>query len=307
MEWIIFLGLVVSLFTLDFWIFAKRPDTLKNHVFETLFFVFFGLLFSGYIWYLDGPQLSYEYLTCYIVEKAMSLDNLFVISTIFAYFSIPGKYQHRVLFWGIIGVIFFRGILIFFGVALINQFSWLNYIFAAILLWTAWKMWTTTEEDNVEYEATWVVRQIKHILPTRKSKNGEFFGRDTTHTDGTGKSMMYASSLFVALMVVETTDVMFAFDSIPTTLTITKDFYVAFTSNIMAVLGLRALFFVVEHIKNAFIHVEKSIIFILVFIGIKIFGEHFFHIPISVSLGVIALSLTTGVLASVYLPAKEEA
>lgn len=299
MEWIIFLGLILGLFALDFWIFAKRPDTLKNHVFETLFFVFFGLLFSGYIWYLDGPQLSYEYLTCYIVEKAMSLDNLFVISTIFAYFSIPGKYQHRVLFWGIIGVIFFRGILIYFGVALINQFSWLNYIFAAILLWTAWKMWTTTEEDNVEYESTLIVKQIHRFFPTFESKNGEFFGKNA--------GILYASSLFVALMVVETTDVMFAFDSIPTTLTITKDFYVAFTSNIMAVLGLRALFFVVEHIKNAFIHVEKAIIFILVFIGIKIFGEHFFHIPISVSLGVIAVSLTTGVLASLYLPSKEEA
>lgn len=299
MEWIIFLSLIIGLFVLDFWIFAKRPDTLKNHVFETLFFVFFGLLFSGYVWFKYGSQLSYEYLTCYIVEKAMSLDNLFVISTIFAYFSIPGKYQHRVLFWGIIGVIFFRGILIYFGVALINQFSWLNYIFAAILLWTAWKMWTTTEEDNVEYESTWIVKQIHRFFPTKTSENGEFFGIE--------KGTRYASSLFIALMVVETTDVMFAFDSIPTTLTITKDFYVAFTSNIMAVLGLRALFFVVEHIKNAFVHVEKAIIFILVFIGIKIFGEHFFHIPISISLGVIALSLTTGVLASLYLPSEEEA
>lgn len=300
MEWIIFLGLIIGLFALDFWIFAKRPDTLKNHVFETLFFVFFGLAFSGYIWYQSGSQLSYEYLTCYIVEKAMSLDNLFVISTIFAYFTIPGKYQHRVLFWGILGVIFFRGTLIYFGVSLINQFSWLNYVFAAILLWTAWKMWITTEEDTVEYEAKWVVRKIKHAVHTEKSKHGEFFGR-------TANGVFYVSSLFIALMVVETTDVMFAFDSIPTTLTITKDFYVAFTSNIMAVLGLRALFFVVEHIKNAFIHVEKAIIFILVFIGIKIFGEHFFHIPISISLGVIAVSLTTGVLASIYLPAKEEA
>lgn len=304
MHWIVFLGLVISLFVLDFWIFARRPDTLKNHIFETLFFVFFGIAFSGYIWYESGSQLSYEYLTCYIVEKAMSLDNLFVISTIFAYFSIPGKYQHRVLFWGILGVIFFRGILIYFGVSLINQFSWLNYIFAAILLWTAWKMWTSTEEENVEYESKWITRQIKKFFPTRETVNGEFFG----HTVGpVGDKILYASSLFVALMVVETTDVMFAFDSIPTTLTITKDFYVAFTSNIMAVLGLRALFFVVEHIKNAFIHVEKAIIFILVFIGIKIFGEHFFHIPISISLGVIALSLTTGVLASIYLPAKEEA
>lgn len=304
MHWIFFTGLIVALFVLDFWIFAKRPDTLKNHVFETLFFVFFGLAFSGYIYWIMTPQLSYEYLTCYIVEKAMSLDNLFVISTIFAYFSIPGKYQHRVLFWGILGVIFFRGILIYFGVSLINQFSWLNYVFAAILLYTAYKMWTTNEEDNVEYEATWIVRQIRKVFPTQETKNGEFFGHNVGPI---GDKILYASSLFVALMVVETTDVMFAFDSIPTTLTITKDFYVAFTSNIMAVLGLRALFFVVEHIKNAFIHVEKAIIFILVFIGFKIFAEHFFTIPIGISLGVIALSLTVGILASLYFPTKEKA
>lgn len=303
MSWIFFTCLVAVLFLLDFWIFAKRPDTLKNHVFETLFFVFFGVAFSGYIWYIGGTDLTYQYLTAYIVEKSMSLDNLFVISTIFAYFSIPSKYQHKVLFWGILGVIFFRGVLIWGGVSLINQFSWLNYVFATILLYTAYKMLTTKESDNIEYESTWVVKQVKRFFPTQETVNGEFFGK---YTDGV-KSVTYASSLFVALMVVETTDVMFAFDSIPTTLTITKDFFIAFTSNIMAVLGLRALFFVVEHIKDAFIHVEKAIIFILIFIGIKIFGEHWFHIPISWSLGVIAASLTVGVLASIYLPAEEEA
>lgn len=298
-NWIMFTGLVAGLFILDFWIFAKRPNTLKTHIYETLFFVFFGVVFAGYIYYFLNPELSYEYLTAYIVEKSMSLDNLFVISTIFAYFGIKSQYQHRVLFWGILGVIFFRGILIYFGVSLINQFAWLNYVFAGILLWTAWKMWTTEESDNVEYESTWVVQQIRKIFPTKETNNGEFFGRYN------GK--LYASSLFVTLMVVETTDVMFAFDSIPTTLTITNDFFVAFTSNIMAVLGLRALFFVVEHIKDSFIHVEKSIIFILIFIGIKIFGEHFFEIPISISLIVIAVSLTVGVLASIYLPTKEKA
>lgn len=298
-HWFIFTALVAALFVLDFWIFAKRPDTLKNHVLETLFFVFFGLSFAGYIWYYQTPQLGYEYLTAYIVEKSMSLDNLFVISTIFAYFKIPNKYQHKVLFWGIIGVIFFRGALIYFGVSLINQFAWLNYVFATILLYTAWKMLTTKESDNVEYEATWVVKQIKRFYPTQKTVNGEFFGRNA-------KGVLYASSLFVAVMVVETTDVMFAFDSIPTTLTITKDFFIAFTSNIMAVLGLRALFFVVEHIKGAFVHVEKAIIFILVFIGVKIFGEHFFQIPIGVSLAVIAVALTVGVVASLYYPETEE-
>lgn len=298
MNWIYFTALVAILFALDFWIFSKRANTFKNHVLETLFFVFFGVLFAGYIYYSSNSQLAYEYLTCYVVEKSLSLDNLFVISAIFAYFKIEGKYQHRVLFWGILGVIFFRGILIYFGVSLINQFSWLNYVFAAILLYTAYKMLTTKESDNVEYESTWVVKQIKRIVPTAPTVNGEFFGRNP---------QLYVSSLFVALMVVETTDVMFAFDSIPTTLTITKDFFVAFTSNIMAVLGLRALFFVVEHIKGAFVYVEKSIIFILLFIGIKIFGEHFFHISIGMSLGVIALSLTIGILASIYLPAKEEA
>lgn len=294
-----FTGLVTGLFILDFQIFAKRPNTLKTHIYETLFFVFFGVVFAGYIYYFLNPELSYEYLTAYIVEKSMSLDNLFVISTIFAYFGIKSQHQHRVLFWGILGVIFFRGILIYFGVSLINQFAWLNYVFAGILLWTAWKMWTTEESDNVEYESTWVVQQIRKIFSTKETNNGEFFGRYN------GK--LYASSLFVTLMVVETTDVMFAFDSIPTTLTITKDFFVAFTSNIMAVLGLRALFFVVEHIKDSFVHVEKSIIFILVFIGIKIFGEHFFEIPISISLIVIAISLMVGVLASIYLPTNEKA
>lgn len=297
-HWLIFAALVGALFVLDFWIFAKRPDTLKNHVLETLFFVFFGLSFAGYVWYFQTPQLGYEYLTAYIVEKSMSLDNLFVISTIFAYFGIQKQYQHKVLFWGIIGVIFFRGALIYFGVSLINQFAWLNYVFATILLYTAYKMLTTKESDNVEYEATWVVRQIKRFYPTQTTVSGEFFGNNN--------GIVYASSLFVAVMVVETTDVMFAFDSIPTTLTITKDFFIAFTSNIMAVLGLRALFFVVEHIKDAFIHVEKAIIFILVFIGIKIFGEHFFQIPIGISLAVIALALTAGVVASVYYPETEE-
>lgn len=301
--WIGFFVLVFLLLALDLGVFNKTPHaiTTREAMGWTALWVSLSLLFSVFVFFayqngwvpnadeLSGQAAVLKYLTGYLVEQSLSMDNIFVIAMIFAYFKVPRQYQHRVLFWGILGALFFRGIMIGLGVVLIKKFAWLTYAFGAFLLYSAYKMWTAHE--GVHPNKNPVIKWVKRFFPVTKSFEGEsFFVRR--------KHILAATPLFVALMVVETTDVMFAFDSIPAIFAITTDPFLVFTSNIFAILGLRSLYFVLASIIDKFKYLQHALVFILAYVGVKMLLVHHVEIPEWFSLAVIALSLCIGVLAS---------
>ena len=302
--WIGFIILVFILLALDLGVFNKTPHaiTTREAMGWTGLWVSLSLLFSVFIFFAyqnawvpnaDGlrPQDAVlKYLTGYLVEQSLSMDNIFVIAMIFAYFKVPKQYQHRVLFWGILGALFFRGLMIGLGVVLIKKFAWLTYVFGAFLLYSAYKMWTA--DEGVQPNKNPVIKWVKRFFPVTKSFDKEnFFVRR--------KHILAATPLFIALLVVETTDVMFAFDSIPAIFAITTDPFLVFTSNIFAILGLRSLYFVLASIIDKFRYLQHALVFILAYVGVKMLLVHHVAIPEWLSLAVIALSLGIGVFASV--------
>jgi len=270
-----------------------------------------ALAFSGVIWWLFSNGLVenptnltphnavLKYITGYLIELSLSIDNVFVIAVIFSSFAIPDKYQHRVLFWGILGAIVFRGLMIFFGVALINKFDWIIYVFGAFLLYTAYKMLTSSSE-KFDPRKSAMYRIIRKFFPVSHIMDGDrFFIRRM--------GVRAATPLFVALMVIELTDVLFALDSIPAILAITADPFIVFSSNILAILGLRSMYFLISRMLQKFRYINYSLVVILSFVGIKMILAHHVEIPEWLSLGLISLSLLGGILASLYLPVKEDA
>jgi len=244
---------------------------------------------------IGGKEAALKYLTGYLLELALSVDNLFVMALVFAQFHVPRTYQHRILFWGILGVIFFRGILIGVGITLITHFEWLFYVFGALLLYSAWKMFSQKEGEETAVHNQFIVRFIKRFYPvTRSHFRGRFFAREN------GKPAV--TPLFVALLVVETTDVLFAFDSVPAVFSITTDPFLVFSSNIFAILGLRSLYFVLANVLDRFIYLKYSLIAILFYIGIKmILMPLHIHLPIGLSLGIVAGLLMLGIAASLLI------
>ncbi len=311
--WIGFIALISIFLALDLGVFNKDPHKIstKEALRWTVVWVTMSLLFSVFIYFayerhwfgigltighdVGGWNAAITYLTGYIVEQSLSLDNVFVIAVIFNYFHIPQKYQHRVLFWGIIGALFFRGAMIGAGAILVEQFDWIMYVFGAILLWTAYKM-LKSDDDDIHPENNPVVLQLRKILPVTKSIRREQF-----FVKWKGKTIAM-TPLFVALVVVETTDIMFAFDSIPAIFSITKDPFIVFTSNIFAILGLRSLYFVLASMLDKFQYVKYSLVVILTYVGIKMLVFHPLHIvlPEWVSLAFIVLVLGGGILFSMW-------
>lgn len=311
--WIAFLILVFILLSIDLTILSRAKHstpTFKDSFKQSLIWVSVGLLFSGGIYALyendfmgfgtnmSGRDASLQYLTGYLIELALSVDNLFVIALIMAYFKIPPQYQHKILFWGIIGVVLMRGLMISVGFALIQAFSWINYLFGAILIYSAYKMAVTDESQEVNFDESWITRFIKKFMPvTHTFDKGDFFIKVDGKTT--------ATTLFVALLVVESTDVLFAFDSVPAVFSVTKDPFLVFSSNIFAILGLRALYFVLSSSMEKFQYLETALIAILGFIGLKMILEDVVHIPVGVSLSVVATLLIGGVVTSLYVRKKE--
>jgi tellurite resistance protein TerC len=239
-----------------------------------------------------------KYITGYLIELSLSIDNVFVIAVIFSTFKIPPIYQHRVLFWGILGAIVFRALMIFFGVALITRFDWIIYVFGVFLLYTAFKM---LKGDDHEFDPknSFVFRQIKKVYPITSQLNGhDFFVKRM--------GLNAATPLFVALVVIELTDILFALDSIPAILAITADPFIVFTSNIFAILGLRSMYFLISRMLQKFRFINYSLVVILAYVGLKMLFSHQIEIPEWLSLTVIAASLLGGVLASVLIKEKEE-
>ena len=233
-----------------------------------------------------------KFITGYLIELSLSVDNIFVIAVIFASFKIPQKYQHRVLFWGILGAIVFRGLMIFFGVILINKFSWMTYLFGAFLIFTAVKMLFKGDEEEFNPKKSFVYRNLRKIMPITSHADGEHFFVKRKHITA-------ATPLFVALIVIEVMDMLFALDSVPAILAITSDPFLVFSSNIFAILGLRSMYFFLANMLEKFSYLEYSLIAILTFVGIKMLIVRYYKFPEWVSLGFIAVSLLAGILVSI--------
>lgn len=308
--WAGFIALVVALMALDLGIFNRKAHAPsgKEALLNTVVWIGLALLFNVFIYFayenkwlnlglypfelMDGREAALKYLTGYLLEESLSVDNLFIMALVFAQFRVPKKYQHRILFWGIIGVLVFRGLLITVGITLIHYFTWLFYAFGALLLWSAYKMWRNgMEEEDVNDHG--IVKLIRRFYPVSRSYDGGHF-----FTVENGRKAV--TPMFVALMVVETTDIMFAFDSVPAVFSITTDPFLVFSSNIFAILGLRSLYFVLANTMDQFVYLKYSLIGILFFIGIKmILLPMKVHIPELASLLAIGALLLGGVVASV--------
>ncbi len=311
--WILFLSAIMLFLALDLGVFNKTPHIISSKEAGkwTGIFVTISFLFSGVIYWLYGNNYianpdnlkpttaAIKYLTGYLIELSLSVDNIFVIAIIFSSFKIPQKYQHRVLFWGILGAIVFRGLMIYFGVLLINKFSWTTYIFGAFLIFTAAKMLFTKEEDDFHPKDSMIYKLLGKIIPiTTEMDHQKFF--ITTKT-----AKKAATPLFVALIVIEVMDVIFALDSVPAILAITSDPFLVFSSNIFAILGLRSMYFFLANMLEKFSYLEYSLIAILTFVGFKMLAHDYVEIPEWGSLTFIAVSLLAGILVSLKMNKKD--
>lgn len=306
--WSGFIILILLLLFLDLGVFNKREHVIKTKeaLLWTAFWVFLALVFNIFIYYayenhifgiglevghsMGGKEAALKYFTGYVIEKSLSLDNIFVIAIIFSYFAVPQIYQHRVLFWGILGALIMRGIMIAMGVALIERFEWMTYVFGLLLLATAVKM-IFSRHEAIHPDKNPLVKLVRRFYPIAADYHGKnFFILEN------GKRI--ATPLFLVLLVIESTDVIFAVDSIPAIFAVTTDPFIVFTSNVFAILGLRALYFALAAMMNKFKYLKTSLVFILFYVGIKMMLVHYYPISTSISLGVIILLLSAGVAAS---------
>jgi tellurite resistance protein TerC len=247
-----------------------------------------------------GREAGLEFLAGYLIEKALSVDNIFVFVLVFSYFRVPARYQHRVLFWGILGALLMRGAMIGAGAALIERFHWILYIFGAFLVFTGIRM-AFQEEHDIEPESNPVVRLVRRFLPVTPVYHGQkFFVREAA---GSGMRWV-ATPLFVVLVFVETTDLVFALDSIPAIFAVTRDPFLVYTSNVFAILGLRALYFLLAGVIHKFHYLKLGLSVVLVFVGVKMLAADLYSVPIGISLGVIATVLTVSVVASLVFPKR---
>jgi tellurite resistance protein TerC len=300
--WIGFNVVVLAILALDLGVLHRKSEkiTLKQSAVWSGVWVALSLSFAFAIYRAMGRQSGLEFLTGYLIEYALSVDNIFVFVLIFSYFRVPEKYQHRVLFWGIIGALVLRGVMIVAGSALVTRFAWTLYIFGAFLVVTGLRM--ALEKDDAVYnpERDPVLRLSRRLMPVTPDYHGKnFFVRVP---DAAGRMRTAATPLFVVLLIVDTTDVIFATDSIPAIFAVTRDPFIVYTSNICAVLGLRALYFLLANVVDKFVYLKLGLSLVLVFIGAKMLLEYVFHIPILASLGVVAAVLGTSILASVKWP-----
>jgi len=282
----------------DLMVFHKKnhEEGIKEALLWTGVWVTMALIFGIGIHYFMGPQKALEYYTGYLIEKSLSVDNIFVFLLIFSYFRVPAEYQHKVLFWGIFGALVMRFLFIATGVALLRQFHWIIYVFGAFLVLTGIKL-ALDKDKEVHPERNPVLKLFRKIFPTTKSYNGSKF-----FVKRMGKVM--ATPLIIVLIVIETTDVVFALDSIPAILSITRDEFIVYSSNAFAILGLRALYFAVSGLMKLFHYLHYGLALILVFVGVKMLISEFYHIPTPYALAFIGGTLTISILASVMYPKK---
>ena len=302
--WIAFNVGVLAVLAIDLGIFHRKAHTVtvKEAAAWSSVWITLSLGFAGVIWRLMGSQPALEFVTGYLIEYSLSIDNIFVIVLIFSYFRIPDKYQHRVLFWGIIGALVMRGSMIAAGAFLIERFHWIIYVFGAFLVVTGIRM-AMQDESDIEPEANPILKLVRRILPVTHDYRGQNFFVKEAPARGQS-SVLMATPLFVVLVLVETTDLIFAVDSIPAIFAVTRDPFLVYTSNVCAILGLRSLYFLLAGVIHRFHFLKLGLAAVLTFVGIKMLLGSFYVIPIHTSLLVIAGILTAAVLASVAFPKK---
>ncbi|WP_321886330.1 TerC family protein [Paraburkholderia bannensis] len=307
--WAAFIAVVIVLLALDLGVLHRddREIGIRESLWLSLGYITIGLLFGGFIWWQLGAQPATEYVTGYLIEKSLSLDNVFVIASIFGALAVPRAYQHRVLFWGIVGVLVLRALMVGLGAALVSQFEWMLFVFGLFLAATGVKMLLGSKEET-HVEDSKILRTIRRVLPVTERLEGGAFVVRRAHPVS-GKLTRYATPLLVALLMIEFADLIFAVDSIPAIFSITTDPFIVYTSNIFAVLGLRALFFALAAMAHRFYYLKHALALVLVFIGAKIFLVGIIgKIPALLSLGVTITLLVGGVVVSLVKtrPAGDE-
>ncbi|WP_394652046.1 TerC family protein [uncultured Sphingomonas sp.] len=301
--WLGFLAVVIALLVFDLGVLNRRDHEIgvKESLKLSAFYIIFGLLFGGGIWWWMGQEAGVAYLTGFVVEKTLAMDNIFVIAMIFSYLSVPREYQHRVLFWGILGVIVLRAIMIAAGAALVERFEWVLYIFAAFLVLTGIRLLFTVGKEASIGDNPVLKFVRKHLPVTDRIEGDHFLVREPDPV--TGKMKTWLTPLAVALILIEAADIVFAVDSVPAIFTITTDPYIVYTSNIFAILGLRALYFALAAAIHRFHYLKYAMAAVLIFIGSKIFAADALgiaKIPPLISLSVTLGILGAGILYSLY-------
>ena len=300
--WVGFNLFVLVMLALDLGVFHRNAHvvSMKEAGAWSVLWVSLALVFNYGIYRFMGPGAGLEFLTGYLIEKALSVDNIFVFVLLFSYFNVPPLYQHRVLFWGILGALLMRGAMIAAGAALIAEFHWIIYLFGAFLVFTGIRM-ATQSAHAVDADRNPVVRLLRRIIPVSSQYHGQrFFVREEVG----GRLRRVATPLFVVLVLVETTDLIFAVDSIPAIFAVTRDPFIVYTSNVFAILGLRALYFLLAGVIHKFHFLKLGLSAVLVFVGAKMLLVDVYKIPVALSLGVIAVVLAAAVVASLLFPKR---
>ena len=301
--WFALIGAIVAMLVFDLLLVHRNAHviTLKEAAIESAVWISIGLAFGVVLLVWQGGQAGGEYYAGFLIEKSLSIDNVFVWAVIFSFFAVPREYQFRVLFWGIFGALVLRGIFIFAGVSLIEHFEWVLYIFGVFLLYTAWKIAHHDESEEVDYNNNVAMRLVRRIVPTTDRYDGQkLFTREN------GKRL--ATPLFAVLVLIEATDVLFAVDSVPAILAVSREPFIVFAANAFAILGLRSLYFLLGGMQGRFRYLNVGLGVILAFVGVKmlVIGRPFeIHLPTFVSLGVIAAVITASVVASLRADARD--
>lgn len=298
--WIFFAVFILAMLALDLGVFNRKTHVIqmKEALLWTSFWVTLALSFAVGIYFFYGHGKAVEYVTAYLIEYSLSIDNLFVFMLIFRYFDVPAAYEHKALFWGILLALATRAVFIFAGVALISRFHWVMYIFGAFLIVTGIKM-ALNKQTEVHPDKNIAIRLLRYVMPVSKNFSGaKFFV-----VEG---GVRYATPMLAVLLALETTDILFAIDSIPAVLAISRDPFIVYTSNVFAILGLRSLFFAISGLMRLFHLLHYGLAAILSFVGVKMLIADFFHVPVGISLLIIASILIASILSSILWPEKED-
>lgn len=301
--WILFNVFALGLLLFDLRVIHRAGRVLRAReaLGWSLLYVVLAGLFAVILFLWQGHQAALEFITGYVVEVCLSVDNLFVFLVIFKYFSVPEEQQHRVLFWGILGALAMRGIFIGTGVGLIHRFHWVLFVFGGLLFYSGLRLFLSGEHQ-VDPAANPLVKALRRFIPvTDTYQGGKFFVRNPQD-----RLSLYATPLLVVLVVIETTDLLFAVDSIPAILAITLNAFIVYTSNVLAILGLRSMYFAVSRLIKIFRFLHYGLALVLVLVGLKMLGANYFHVPITTTLAVVASVLVVSLVASVVFPARSE-
>jgi tellurite resistance protein TerC len=297
--YVIFLVFILAMLAIDLGVFNRKAHTvtLKEAIFWSIVWTVLALLFNLGIYFYAGTTPALEFFTGYVVERALSFDNIFVFVIIFSYFGVPSRYHHRALFWGVIGALITRAIFISMGAVLIARFEWILYLFGVVLVVSGWKM--MSERDiEVHPDKNIFIRAARKVLPVATGyESGKFFLWK--------ERVLHCTPLFLVLLTIESTDIVFAVDSIPAVFGVTKDPFIVFSSNIFAILGLRATYFLLAGVMETFHYLSHGLSLVLIFIGMKMLLADFVHIPIGISLAVVMIVLTLAVIASLIRRERE--